>query len=50
MGRLWIDLNSCKNRILSNGGYLGFVNSGSREANLKVGAMLPSLYTLANVS
>lgn len=49
--RLRIDQKSCKNEGSSNGGYRGFVNSGSRHENFKVGAktaLSPSVNTELN--
>lgn len=49
--RLRIDQKSCKNEGSSNGGYQGFVNSGSRHENFKVGAktaLSPSVNTELN--
>lgn len=49
--RLRIDQKSCKNKGSSNGRYRGFVNSGSRHENFKVGAktaLSPSVNTELN--
>jgi len=53
MGRLRIDQNTCKNGSLRNGGYPGFVNSGSRHENFKAGAktaLSPSVDTSAELN